>query len=215
MITKKQVAVILSKLKVFENPNIKLEQYPSDSEIISEILWQSYMYNQIEKKVVLDPGCGTGIIGIGALLLNAKKVIFLDIDESSLKILKENIIFCEKEIGIKLFDKVHIIKGDYLNENIEDLKKYNVDTIIQNPPFGTRTEHLDLNFLKKSFFISNIVYSLHKTSTKEYLQKTIEKESFRIFYEFEFSYPLKQSYKHHKKRITRIESICFGCIKEN
>lgn len=209
MMSRKQIAILLSKLKPFENPKINLEQYPSDSEEISNILWQAYMFGHIEGKVILDAGCGTGIIGLGALLLDAKKVIFLDTDSDALEILKKNINFVEEQTGEKIQESSYeIIQSDYL---IRDFSNKKIDTIIHNPPFGTRNEHSDLNFLKKSFSIADAVYSLHKTSTKEYLQKAIEREGFRIFYEYEFSYPLKNTYAQHKKKIQRIESICFGC----
>lgn len=212
MMTRKQLAILLSKLKPFSNPKIRLEQYPSDSEEISNILWQAYMFGHIEGKTLLDPGCGTGIIGIGALLLDAKKVIFLDVDPDALKILEENIILAQ-ELSRETFSKssYEIINSDYISC---DLSPHMIDTIIHNPPFGTRNEHSEINFLKKSFSISHTVYSLHKASTKDYLQKAIGKEGFRIFYEYEFSYPLKNTYSQHTKKIQRIESICFGCEKD-
>jgi putative methylase len=209
--SRKQLAILLSKLKPFENPKINLEQYPSDSEEISKILWQAYMFGHIEGKMILDAGCGTGIIGIGAMLLDAKKVIFLDVDTEALDTLKKNISLAEELCGEKIkTNSYEIINSDYLTYDFSGIK---IDTIIHNPPFGTRNEHSDLNFLKKSFSVANAVYSLHKASTKNYLQKAIERESFRIFYEYEFSYPLKNTYTQHTKKIQRIESICFGCEK--
>lgn len=41
-------------------------------------------------KVVVDFGCGSGILGIGALLLGAKKLIGIDIDQQALKATMEN-----------------------------------------------------------------------------------------------------------------------------
>jgi 16S rRNA G966 N2-methylase RsmD len=43
-----------------------------------------------------------------------------------------------------------------------------VDTVILNPPFGTRNKGMDMIFLKKAIEMANgAVYSLHKTSTRE------------------------------------------------
>lgn len=44
------------------------------------------------------------------------------------------------------------------------------DTVIMNPPFGTKNNAgIDINFLKAAFHITNnVVYSLHKTSTRYY-----------------------------------------------
>ena len=92
MHSKKQLAVSLSKLHVFERPAARLEQYPTDSEIAAEMLWFAYQRGEIEDRAVGDFGCGTGILGIGALFLGAKKVFFVDIDKNALKRLKENLL---------------------------------------------------------------------------------------------------------------------------
>jgi predicted RNA methylase len=43
-----------------------------------------------------------------------------------------------------------------------------IDTVIMNPPFGTRVKNADMIFLKAAFDVaSSSVYSLHKTSTRE------------------------------------------------
>lgn len=47
------------------------------------------------------------------------------------------------------------------------------DTIIMNPPFGTRNTGIDSIFLLNAMRISSVVYSLHKTSTREVTNQTI------------------------------------------
>ena len=77
MVSKSALAIELSQLNVFPTPNIKLEQYPTDSEIAADILWTAFMRNDIKNKIIADFGCGTGLLGIGAILLGAKKVFFI------------------------------------------------------------------------------------------------------------------------------------------
>jgi len=45
----------------------------------------------VKEKIVIDTGCGSGILGIAALKKGAKSVLFRDIDESALNNLRENI----------------------------------------------------------------------------------------------------------------------------
>lgn len=43
-----------------------------------------------------------------------------------------------------------------------------VDTVVMNPPFGTRKKGADMEFLSAAMKVaSQAVYSLHKTSTRE------------------------------------------------
>ena len=39
--SKSQLAILLSRLASFTKPDVKSEQYPTDSEIAAEILWQA------------------------------------------------------------------------------------------------------------------------------------------------------------------------------
>src|SRR3989344_9496721 len=89
--SKSRLAIELSKLKVFEQPDLATEQYPMDSEHGAEVLWDAYFKGDIENKTVADLGCGTGILGIGALLLGARLTYFVDSDEEAIKIAKENL----------------------------------------------------------------------------------------------------------------------------
>ena len=89
-LNKKSLAIFLSKLKKQESVSASLEQYPTDSDSAAHILWHAYMSGDIEDKVVADFGCGNGIFGIGALILGAKKVYFVDIDKNSIEVAKKN-----------------------------------------------------------------------------------------------------------------------------
>jgi len=183
---KKQLAIKLSKLKGFENPKLKLEQYFLDSEIASEMIWIAYLNGDIENKVVADFGAGTGILGYGALLLGAKKVYLVEKDKEVIKIAKENI----KE------------KVIFVNKDIKDFN-IKVDTILQNPPFGTKDKHADKFFLEKAIKLGDTIYSLHKITSKGFIKKLV-KDSFRIKIK-EISVPLKKTYEFHKKRIYYVE----------
>ena len=50
MITKSRLAIILSTLNVFTDPKVRLEQYPTDSEIAADILWNAVLQDDIVDK---------------------------------------------------------------------------------------------------------------------------------------------------------------------
>jgi len=195
MVTKSGLAIELSKLEVFSNPDIRKEQYATDSEIAAQMLWDAFMQKDIEGKTIADLGCGTGILGIGAFLLNAKKVICIDTDSKALEILKKN------------SPKIETIKSDIRDVDIK------ADTVIMNPPFGTRVKNIDTVFLKKAFDIADVVYTIHKTSTKKHIIRVAEKSGFDVTHIVDKSFPIKASHTHHIRKIHRIEVSIFRCLR--
>lgn len=200
-ISKSSLAIMLSRLRIFLDADARLEQYPTDSEIASDALWNAYMAGNLSGRTVADLGCGTGILGIGALLLGAKKVFFIDKDKNALRVLKENLLEIKGLMGLK--KNYTVIEGD-----ICDFKEQ-VDTVIQNPPFGTRQKHIDRDFLEKAFEISTIVYSFHKTATAGFIRKFASEKDFMLKEKIDYKFPLKKSMQYHKKYVSRIDVSLF------
>jgi predicted RNA methylase len=69
----KKLQYELEDIETFENPKIELEQYTTSSHIAACILHTAqFVYDDIKDKMVADLGCGSGVLCIGAALLNAK-----------------------------------------------------------------------------------------------------------------------------------------------
>ena len=205
--SKSSLAVLLSKLRVFEAPKLKSEQYTTDSEIAAAVLWQAYYLRDIENKIIADLGSGTGILSFGALLLGAKKVFFVENDRNSVKITKENLVFIEKETKTKLSEK-----AIFLNQDINNFDD-KVDTVIQNPPFGTKQEHADKVFLEKAFLLTNVIYSFHKIETMGFVNSISKDNGFEVTHLWKFDFPIKSTYSFHRKRIQRIKVGCWRMKK--
>ena len=197
--SKSGLAIVLSRLKSFERPKVSVEQYMMDSEIGAFVLWQAHMKGDIGK-VSVDLGCGTGILGIGALLLGASEVYFVDNDESALAIAKENLRKVESEYSIG--------KARFLDMDVADFNK-KADTVLQNPPFGVKVRHADKIFLEKAIEIGKIIYSFHKSDSKNFISKFVDEKSFKVTDVWDFEFPLKASFSFHSRRIKRIPVSCF------
>ncbi|MBI4159019.1 methyltransferase [Candidatus Woesearchaeota archaeon] len=198
MISKSQLAIELSRISSFSQPKIKLEQYITDSEIAAEILWQAYLEGDVHGKVIADLGAGTGVFSLGCVLLKAKRIYAVEKDGDALALAKNN-------INSRICSFVHA-----------DVKEFNkkVDTVIQNPPYGTRKRHADREFLIKSFGIADKVYSIHKISTARFIEKITKDYGFRIKKILKFKLPLKKSYPFHTKKTAKIEAGCWILEKQ-
>ena len=196
MKSKKELEVILSKLNQINSPKVNLEQYATPSNIAAEVLWLAFMNGDIKNKVIADLGCGNGILGIAAALLNAKKTIFLDTDNSSLVIAKHN------------FESLKLKNAVFLNMDILNFNE-KIDTVIQNPPFGVQDEHTDRNFLIRAMASSKTIFSFHKLESKNFIIALAREYNFKLDRTLKFRFRLKKTQAFHTKNDYFVDVGCF------
>lgn len=85
------------------------------------------------------------------------------------------------------------------------------DTILMNPPFGTKhNAGMDMKFLMSAFNLArNAVYSLHKTSTRSFIQRKASELGAGADVVATLRYNLDSTYKFHKKSSVDIEVDCW------
>lgn len=195
ILNKKQLEIELSKLKGFKEGKYELEQYQTPSGLAAEILWWAYMNGDVVSKKVLDAGCGNGIFGIGANLLGAKKIYFLDKDKKMIDLVKEN-----------------FSKGEYFCCDISDFK-FNVDTVIMNPPFGIHDFGADKRFLEVVFGLSSVVYSIHYFKSKEFLEKIAFENNFNLEFK-EGNFVLKRTFEFHHQETKVVKVLICRFVRD-
>ncbi len=194
--SKKDLAVYLSKLKSFEKPSIQLEQYATPSDIAAEWAWNMALKGEVANKIILDAACGPGIIGMALLVMGAKKIYFLDKDKEAMQLCIDNYN--------KIKEEYEVGEAEFI---IEDISLFDgiVDLVVQNPPFGTKVKHIDKIFLEKAFQVTNIVYSMHKWSTKGFVEAISKDHSFKITDAWRYEFPIKKTFAHHKKKVEYVD----------
>ena len=204
--SQRDLAVKLSKLKQFEKPLWALEQYVTPSHIAAEWVWNMALDSEVAGKIILDAACGPGVIGLGLLLLGAKKIYFLDKDESALNICQENYN--------KLKEEYELGEAEFILADIS-LFDEEVDAVVQNPPFGTKVEHADKKFLEKAFTSAPLVYSMHKYSTKKFVEAISTDFGFQIIHLWRYEFPIKAKFKFHEKPVKFIDVGLWKMKKRN
>ena len=166
-IRKRDLAIILQKINPHPKPRVALEQYTIPADLAAELLFSAcYVYNDITGKRIIDLGTGTGRLAIGASLLNAEYVVGIDVDQLSLA------------VAAKASEtlRAHV---DWVQANVETIRS-RVDTVIMNPPFGTKQVHADIRFLGIAMEIADVVYSIHKSSTRNFLIRWLEERGCKV-----------------------------------
>jgi len=202
--SKAQLGIVLSRLKGFIQPKVRTEQYLTNPEIAADMIYGAYMAGYIDGKIIADFGAGNGILGLGAALMGAGKTYLIESESKAIGIINKNMDLLKSELG-DLFDqnKVVIFEGD-----VEKFSE-KVDLILQNPPFGTKKEHADKEFLAKAFELAGNVYTLHKTSTREFIIEFAFKNNFILKEAVDYRFRLKKSMGYHIKPSKIIEVTLF------
>ena len=150
IIRKLDLELFFSKVAAQPTPQVQLEQYTISPSVAANMLYiAAYTNNDIAGKMVMDLGCGTGRLSLGAAFLGAENVVGVDIDRLAIETAVQN------SINVGLTECVEWINGD-INALIGTF-----DTVLQNPPFGVQTREADRAFLIKALEIGNRIYSLH------------------------------------------------------
>jgi len=150
LIRKLDLERFLSRAAVQPSPKVHLEQYTLSEKIAANVLYlAAYTNGDIVGKSILDLGCGTGRLALGACLLGAKEVVGVDIDRLAIKTARENSL----ETGFS--DCVQ-----WVNADVGSIVGC-FDTVLMNPPFGVQTREADRAFLVKALEVAPSIYSLH------------------------------------------------------
>jgi putative methylase len=156
IIRKLDLERFLSETKVNPSPKASLEQYTISERVAADMLYlAAYGQGDIVGKTVLDLGCGTGRLTLGAVFLGAKMVVGIDVDRSAVTLASDT----AEKVGLSL--NTEWVVGDV------DAIVGKFDTVLQNPPFGVQKRGADRKFLEKALEVGCSVYSLHNHPTTD------------------------------------------------
>ena len=193
---KKDLEIKLQGLAPFKEPKVGLEQYPTNSSIATDILFEAYANGDIAGKDVVDLGCGTGIFAIGAALLGASSVKAYDVDADTIDVARMNAADLGCEVDFVLSD-ISKVEG-------------RCDTVLMNPPFGSQKKHADRPFLRKAMEMADSVYSIHMACTLDYLREETEASSRSIAGHRIYKYDIPHTFSFHTKTKKSVDIVAIN-----
>jgi putative methylase len=85
----RQLEMLLERVSGFDNPVAEREQYLTPAPLAARLIHMAQLAGDITDRTVLDLGCGTGILAIGAALLGAE-VVAVEDDVEAITIAEAN-----------------------------------------------------------------------------------------------------------------------------
>ena len=177
-------------------PRLDLEQYSTSPHLAAQVLcYVEEQFAAISGQVVADFGCGCGVLTVGCGVMEAESVFGFDMDERCIAITLQQ----SGNVPMPLLELVNMdLSSGLPNRTL-------FDTVLMNPPFGTRKPGVDLAFVDLALNTAEQVFSLHKSSTRRYIEKHCAEKSAEAEVLATLRYDLPKTHKIHTKKSVDIE----------
>jgi putative methylase len=202
MATKSALTQQLGVVVGFDDPRAELEQYRTPPELAAHLVHTADLQGDIEERTVLDLGCGTGMLALGAALRGPRRVVGLDIDPGPLATARKN------EGRVATSSTVSWVRGD---ATAAPVCPDGETTVIMNPPFGAQSgnEHADRAFLATAAAVAGVSYSIHNGDSADFVEAFAADNGGEVTHAFRADFDLPDSFDFHEDERRTIDVEVF------
>ncbi len=199
--TRRRLAQELAVVAGFEDPRAPLEQYHTPPELAAHIVHVADLQGDVAGRTVLDLGCGTGMLALGAALRGPERVVGVDVDPAPLSTAVEN----ERRVGATA-------AVDWVRADATRLPVATGDaTVLMNPPFGAQAgnEGADRAFLETAAEVAAVSYSVHNEGSRSFVESFAGDNGGEVTHAFAAEFDLPRQFDHHTEPSTTIDAEVF------
>jgi putative methylase len=195
----RQLEMALQRCAGFEKPRAAWEQYQTPAPLAARLLYDAFVSGDIAGKAIVDLGCGTGILAIGAALLGARSVRGIDLDPDAIRIAEKNAAL----LGVVGEFIVADLGGADAGTCAE--QPGSCDTVVMNPPFGAQKQnmHADRPFIDCALAIAPVTYGIFNAGSTSFVETYIKGKG-RVAGRVAGTFPLRRSFAFHTKDVQDI-----------
>lgn len=194
---RRALATRLSAVEGFREPRVDLEQYPTPAEVAASLLHRAALDGDLDRPVV-DLGCGTGRLAIGAALIGAPAV-GVELDRGALAIAREN----ARRVLAADDSKPAWVAGDATRPPV-DLPG---TTVVANPPFGAQDASPgDRGFLRAASGAA-VSWTLHNAGSRDFVESFAADHGGEVTATFRTRIALDRQFDFHTDESREIDAI--------
>ena len=199
--TRRRLAQELGVVAGFEDPKAPLEQYHTPPELAAHIVHVADLQGDVEGRTVVDLGCGTGMLALGAALRGPERVVGVDVDPAPLSTAGEN----ERRVGATV--DLSWVRADATRPPLDA----DGVTVLMNPPFGARTgnEGADRAFLETAADVAAVSYSVHNAGSESFVEAFAADNAGEVTHAFAADLELPRQFDHHTDDVRTIDAEAF------
>lgn len=168
------------------------EQVITPSEAAAELLATADRWEGLAGRSVLDLGCGTGRLAVGAALLGAGPVRGVDIDPVAVGVARS----AARAAGVAIeFDVADVRTADGA-----------ADLVVMNPPFGAQHRHADRPFWERAFALARrSVYAFALADSRTFIARRAVARGAQVLEVRTVPWALPRTFAHHVRRRVELD----------
>jgi len=177
----------LERVPPFAHPDARLEQVITPSEAAATLLSAADRLDGLRGRSVLDLGCGTGRLAIGAALSGADPVRGVDLDPAA--------VAAAREAASTLGARVTFDVGDVASVS------GTAEIVMMNPPFGAQRRHADRPFWDRAFASAErSIYAFALADSRTFIGERAVERGVAILEVAPVPWALPRTFPHHARR---------------
>ncbi|HTT16363.1 MAG TPA: 50S ribosomal protein L11 methyltransferase [Thermoplasmata archaeon] len=178
---------LLERVPPFADPRADLEQLATPAEAAATLLEAAERYTGLAGRSVVDLGCGTGRLAIGAAALGAAPVRGLDVDPAAVAAARR----AAAELGVEVAFEVGPV----------DACRGPAEVVVMNPPFGAQRRHADRPFWDAGFRLARrTLHAFSLAASRSFIARRSVERHAHVLEVVPVPWVLGATLPHHRRR---------------
>ena len=178
---------LLEQVPPFPAPERRLEQVAAPAEAAATLLELADRLDGLAGRSVLDLGCGTGRLALGAAALGAGPVRGVDVDAGAIRIARE----AAERLGYPVAFEAGPVGA----------ARPPAELVVMNPPFGAQRAHADRPVWQASFTLaSRSVYAFSLAASRTFIARQAVARGAQVLEVVPVPWVLGRTFPHHRRR---------------
>ncbi len=181
-----ELARRLERVPGFPHPDPSREQVVTPTPAAARLLALADRTDGLAGRSVLDLGCGTGRLAIGAALLGATPVRGVDADAEAIHVARTTA--AAESVAVE-FTAADVGEADGAAE-----------IVVMNPPFGAQRRHADRPFWERAFALAErSVYAFALAESRTFIARRAVARGAKVVEVAPVPWSLPRTFPHHAR----------------
>ena len=177
---------LIEAVPSFPDARADLEQVATPTEAAATLLEAAGRWDGLARRSVLDLGCGTGRLAIGAAALGARPVRGIDTDPSAVAVARAAAVSAGVDVDFEVGPVASVEAA--------------ADVVVMNPPFGAQRRHADRPFWDAAFGLARrSVYAFSLAASRTFIARRAVARNAHVLEVVPVRWVLGRTFPHHRR----------------